>query len=125
MRELDDLNRKLSLLLKEPENAKRYLHVGIILCGVADWDNAERYLSRAYALDAADGDILRHYAIVSYHRQDYQRAAQLCRAGLEIDDQNLALLEMLGDSCYLLGDYEQAAAACKKLCKMLHEGALA
>ncbi len=116
----DDLNRKLNLLLREPDCAKRYFDVGVILCHVGDWENAERYLGRAYALDSADGEVLHHYAVAAYHRQNYRKATELCRAGLGLNAADSALREMLGDCCYLLGEYEQAAEICEKWRKPPH-----
>ncbi|WMJ83323.1 tetratricopeptide repeat protein [Oscillospiraceae bacterium LTW-04] len=115
---IDDLNRKITQLLKEPDSAKRYYAVGAILYRAKDWENAERFLGRAYELDPADIDILYHYAAVLYQRQDYQRAAALCRQGLKTAPNDRALLEKLGDSCYLLGVYEEAAKAYEHLHKI-------
>ncbi|HWP51000.1 MAG TPA: tetratricopeptide repeat protein [Clostridia bacterium] len=115
MRTMDELKRKLGQLLKEPDSASRYDAIGVILGQVKDWDNAERYLGRAYALDPTDIDISYHYASALYQRHRYSEAAALCRDGLKIDSTNRALLERLGDCCYLLGEYEDAAKAYVKL----------
>jgi tetratricopeptide (TPR) repeat protein len=111
MSRIDELNRKMGQLLKEPDNAKRYNAVGVLLYGVRDWDNAERFLGRAHALDPADIDILFNYAAVLYRRRDYQKAADLCREGLKIAPDDEALLEKLGDCCYMLGVYHEATRA--------------
>lgn len=121
---IDGLNRKTGQLLKEPDSAKRYDAVGTMLYGAKDWDNAEAFLSRAYALAPADIDILYHYAAALYQRHGYQKAAALCREGLTMDSNDRVLLEMLGDSCYLLGEYEEAAKVYEHLRRMSDEGGL-
>lgn len=108
---IDDLQRKLDRLMMEPDNADLYRSVGTILRQVRDWDNAERYLCRAYALGPSDSGMLCDYADILYRRLKYREAAVVCRAGLKIGPEDPELLEKLGDVCYLLGEYKEAAKA--------------
>jgi tetratricopeptide (TPR) repeat protein len=114
---INDLNRKLNRLMKEPDNAGLYHSIGTILCQFKDWDNAERYLQRAYELRPWDRDILYNYAVTLYLRQKYREAVLVCRAGLKTDPKDPKLLEKLGDICYLQGEYEEAAKTYKILRK--------
>ena len=108
---IDDLQRKLDRLMMEPDNAGLYNAIGAMLCRLEDWDNAERYLHRAYALSPSDRDILYNYTEILYLRQKYRDAASVCRATLEIEPRDPGFLEKLGDICYLQGEYEEAAKA--------------
>lgn len=114
---IDDLNRKLDRLMTEPDNADLYNTIGTILCRFKDWDNAEKYLQRAYELNPIDKDILYNYTVILYLRQKYREAASFCRAGLEIEPRDPRFLEKLGDICYLQGEYTEAAKAYKILRK--------
>lgn len=118
MNERDELNRALVALLKEPDSAARYHAVGILLYQLADFKNAECYLSRAYAINPSDAGIISDYASALYQRQDYQPAADVLCAGLKVNATDKKALNQLGGVYYLLGKYEQGAAVYRKLHKL-------
>jgi len=113
---IDDLNRKLDRLMMQPDNADLYNAIGTILCRLKDWDNAERYLARAYALSPPDRDILCNYTVALYRKQKYGEAVSVCRMGLELAPQDPGFLQKLADIYYLQGAYEEA----EKTYRILH-----
>ncbi len=115
MNQIEDLERKLDRLLKEPDNPQLFNEIGVFLYQLKDWKNAERYLKRACQLDGGDADILYHNALLLYLQSQWKKAAKVCEAYLEIHQDNREAIEKAGDSYYQLGEYEAAAKMYQRL----------
>jgi len=114
---IENLERKLDCLVKEPENFLHFNQVGVLLYQVKDWKNAELYFQRAFQLNPMDRDILYNYALLLYQQGQYEKAGSLYQAYLEIDPLDEEVREKAGDCYYLLGEYEQAVRMYEKLQK--------
>ena len=109
MRRMEDLERKLDQLMKEPGDPALFNEIGVFLYQVKDWRNALRYLERACRLDGSDADILYNYALLLYLQRQWKKAAEICEAYLELQQDDEEMLKKAGDSYYQSGDYEAAA----------------
>lgn len=109
MNSLNDLQRKLGLFLKEPENPRLLNGIGVLLYQMEDWENAGRYLKKAYELDPSDQDILYNYAALLGTRFRWKEAAAVYGAYLALCPHDEEAIEKMGDSFYQLGEYDSAA----------------
>lgn len=113
----DDLKRKLDRLLKEPGNSELYNDIGVLLFQYKDFENAEKYLQKAYELDSLNEDILYNYASVLYYRLRLRKAVSVFKSYLELCPNDKEVIKKIGDSYYQLGKYAFAA----KIYKLLKE----
>ena len=114
---MEDLERKLDNLVKEPENFSLFNQVGVLLYKVIDWKNAELYFQRDYELNPADENTIYNYALLLHQQGQFHKASKLYQAYLEIDPLDKEVREKAGDCYYLLGEYEQAVRMYEKLQK--------
>lgn len=115
---MEDLERKLDQLLKEPTNPHFFNEIGVLLCRVKDWENAEMYFQRAYQLNTLNSDILYNYASFLYQRAQFQKAIPIYQAYLELHIDDKKVLQKMGDCYYLLGEYELAGKMYEQLQKV-------
>jgi len=106
---MEDLERKLDQLLKEPTNSNLFNEIGVLLYQVKDWGNAEMYFQRAYGLDKHNIDILYNYASLLYKQSQFQKAISIYKAYLEFNIEDNEVIQKMGDCYYQLGEYKLAA----------------
>ena len=121
---MDDMERKLELLLRNPENAQRFNEVGVILYRVKDWKNSALYFQKAYELNPTDKDILYNYAFLLAQQSHCRKAVLLYQQYLELYPEGMEVMEKLGDLYYRLGEYESAENIYRKLRKLQKGGAM-
>ncbi|MBS4025592.1 MAG: tetratricopeptide repeat protein [Clostridia bacterium] len=105
---IEDLERKLEQLLKEPGNPHLFNQIGVLLYEVEDWQSANVYFQRGYELSPQDQDILYNYAALLYQQAQWQQAIPIYQAYLEAQPEDKEVLQRVGDIYYLLGEYEEA-----------------
>ncbi len=106
---IEQLERKLDKLQKEPQNPILFNDIGTLLYQMRDWKNAELYLQKAYELCVSNKDILYNYASLLYSQFKWQKAVSIFKQYLELNPEDKEVIKKLGDACYLLGEYETAA----------------
>lgn len=117
MRIIDDLERKLDQLMKEPSNPLLFNQIGVLLYQIKDWKNSEKYLHKAYQLDPRNYDILYNYASLLYLQCKYQETIPILQAYLEDNRSDEAAIKKMGDCYYLMGYYNSAGKLYKELQK--------
>lgn len=108
------LERKLDVLMREPGEARHYNETGVWLYRQKDFDNARKYLERAYALRPEDADILYNYASVLYALADWEGCAAVFERLLRLEPENKKVWEQLAYARYCMGDYASAEECIKK-----------
>lgn len=111
MNNLDNLERLLERLMKSPCNAEIYNDIGVFLCQMKDWTNAELYLRRAYELDPSFQDIMYNYASILYYRFKWKKAVPIFNAYLEANPKDKEIGVKIADAYFRLEKYEEAAKA--------------
>lgn len=106
MNYIEDLERKLDQLLKEPSNPQLLNEIGVILYQMKDWQSAELYLQRAYQLCPRNADFLYNNASLQYVQCKWQQAITFYQAYLELHSDDKDVIEKVENLCYLLGDYQ-------------------
>lgn len=114
---IDDLERKSDKMRRSPDDAKNYNDIGVILYQLKDWDNAEKYLCRAYELDPAYPDTQYNYGMLLYHRLKWREAISVFQVYLSSNPDDRKVREKTGDAYYHLEKYEEAA----KIYESLHQ----
>ena len=122
MNPIENLERKLDQLLREPDNSELINEIGVILYQMKDWKNAEIYLQRAYQMNPNDDDILYNYAFILYFDSKWEKAIPILKTYLSLNPDEPEIIKKLGDSYYHLGEYEPAAAMYEQLRKKGESG---
>lgn len=117
MNSVEDLERKLDQLLKEPDNSQLFNEIGVLLYQMKDLKSAEMYLLRAYQLSTINEDILYNYGLLLYLNSQWEKTIHIYKAYLELHENDKEVMEKMGDSYYLLGEYESAAKMYEQLQK--------
>lgn len=120
---MEDLERKLDQLLKEPTNPNLFKEVGVILYQVKDLENAEKYFKRAYQINTQDSDTIYNYASLLYQRGQFDKAIDIYKAYLEICIDDKEVMESIMDCYYQLGEYKLAGKMYERI-KKSREGNL-
>lgn len=109
MSAIEDIERKLDKLLKEPNNPQLYNDIGVLLFQLGDYENSLLYQQRAYELDSLDRDILYNYALLLSKQSQYSKAVAIYEIYLQLFPNDSEVIEKAGDAFYVLGRYELAA----------------
>jgi len=122
MNKIENLERKLDQLLKEPDHSQLFNEIGVMLYQMKDWKNAEVYLQRAWELNPGDDDILFNYALLLYLHAQWEKCILIFKAYLSLHPDDLETIKKMGDSYYQLGEYESAARMYEQLRKKGESG---
>lgn len=114
MNNIDDLQRKLDRLIKNPGDARLYHEIGVLLYQVKDLENAVLYLKRAYEISPEDADILYNYALLLYSQCKWRESVKIYQACFALDPADEGVSEKLRDLYYRLGAYQEAAKYIRK-----------
>ncbi|SCG83156.1 hypothetical protein DW1_1586 [Proteiniborus sp. DW1] len=112
---IEDLDRKLDQLTKNPTNSCILNDIGVLLYRVNDWENAEKYFHRAYELDSKNGDILFNYALILYKQDKFREAIFIYEAYLKFYEYDKEVIQKLGDCYFMIGEYGLASKMYKLL----------
>jgi tetratricopeptide (TPR) repeat protein len=120
--QIENLERKLDRLLKEPDNSKLFNEIGAFLYQMKDWENAEMYFERALKLNPVDEEIMYNYALLLCQQYQWDKAIPAFEAYLELHQDDQEIMKKMGDSYYCLGEYESAAKMYEQLRKKGESG---
>ncbi|WP_163538223.1 tetratricopeptide repeat protein [Gracilibacillus sp. YIM 98692] len=108
MYHIEVLQRKLDQLMKEPDNPDLYNDIGVLLYQLKDWHNAEMYLQKAYQLDSSNKDVLYNYAQLLNEQYQWEKSISIYTAYLDMEPNDIEVIQKVGNTCYLIGDYQKA-----------------
>lgn len=117
MNQIISLERKLDQLIRDPLNPQRYNEIGINLWQLGDPELASMYLEKALQLCPGDKDIRYNYGLIFYLQCRWHEAALIFEEHLKNSTDDFEVMEKLGDSYYLIGDYKSAEEIYEKLSK--------
>ena len=116
--DIDAFLRNVNKIIKDPSNPQLYNAVAVFLYKLDDFNNAKKYIERAYMLDGEDDNILYNYAMILYKSLNFRRAIDAIAEYNIKKREYTELLKILSDCYYNISQYDKATAINKRLLEL-------